>query len=142
MTMTDYRPPPLDEVAAERAQANYLRGLGLLARYGCRETMCRDCAFRPDSPESAEAATDYPSKLGTLREDLDFAFAGECDRLTTFVCHQGMPTGPKGPPDYQPPDAQGNPVGFPLCKGWAAAFDAKVAEMNERMGADGEAATD
>ncbi|NNG36924.1 hypothetical protein [Nakamurella aerolata] len=85
-----------------------------------RRSMCRDCAYRTDSPERADIGGD----------PLDFT------RATPFYCHQGVrsvarwrhPSGavieaPAGA--YDPPQtpgviyaADGRPE--PLCAGWAA----------------------
>lgn len=108
-----------------------------VARDGCRSEMCHDCAFRNDSPEMEEFRdVGFGTKVMTLLEDLEYVFAGATDRPSIFVCHQGMPTGPKGPPDYQPPrDERGNPIGFPVCAGWAKRFNQA---LNDWQGDDTE----
>jgi hypothetical protein len=98
---------------------------GLL--FGCRSSMCKDCAYRPGSPErrgDEEAAGDQE-----LLDDLVV-------RGQPFWCHQGMrrpvryrhPSGvvvAASPLEYAPPQsggrlfkADGSPAD--LCFGWAA----------------------
>lgn len=103
---------------------------------GFRRGRCRDCAFRPDSPEMKEFHETYPSKMATIHEDLDYYLSGEGVRMPIFVCHPGMPTGPKGQPDYRPPrDERGVPVGFPVCAGFRALVDSHVKELNRQLDA-------
>lgn len=98
---------------------------GLL--FGCRSSMCHDCAYRPGSPERTgdpDAAADQE-----LLDDLVV-------RGQPFWCHQGMrvPLRYRHPSgvvveasrlEYGPPIVQGRPFkadGSPadLCFGWAA----------------------
>lgn len=123
----------MDDERRERVERAVALVLAAGVRLGCRESRCHDCAYRTDSPEMADYyEAGYGTQVFTLREDLEFLFRGELDRPSLFVCHQGMPTGPGGPPDYRPPrDADGNPEGFPLCAGWLAEFDRQLRAHNE-----------
>jgi hypothetical protein len=98
---------------------------GLL--FGCRESMCEDCAFRPGSPERAGD----PDSAGDEELLDDLVVTGR-----PFWCHQGMrrpvrhrhPSGvvvEASPLEYAPPavgavpyKADGSPAD--LCYGWAA----------------------
>jgi len=109
---------------------------GLL--FGCRDSMCRDCAFRPDSPER----TDDPDAAGDQELLDELVATGQ-----PFWCHQGMrrpvryrhPSGvvvEASPLEYAPPQlgavpckADGSPAD--LCFGWAARR-AKFVEQLER----------
>lgn len=88
-----------------------------------RSEMCRDCAFRPDSPERRGDARYSHAEEGDLDELL----------LAEFACHQGMrrklkmrhPSGFEvaieidayAPPDwFRPQKADGSPAD--LCAGW------------------------
>ena len=108
---------------------------GLL--FGCRDSMCSDCAFRPGSPER----TNDPDAAGD-QELLDDLVA----RGQPFWCHQGMrrpvrhrhPSGvvvEASPLEYAPPQvgavpykADGSPAD--LCFGWAGRR-AKFVEQRE-----------
>jgi hypothetical protein len=115
-----------------------MNALRRAVRDGVREKMCHDCAFLPQSPEMIDSRQTYPSAISTLVEDLDYFFSGQSDHLSIFVCHQGMPTGPNGPPDYRPPrDEHGNPVGYPICAGWRARFDEYISAHNAKREAAG-----
>lgn len=98
-----------------------------------REKRCHDCAFNRESQEMTDLREVYPSQMATVLEDLDYYLRGEIERMPLFICHQGMPTGPKGPPDYQPPrDGHGNPVGYPICAGFVQRFNEYIAQENAK----------
>ena len=98
---------------------------GLL--FGCRSSMCHDCAYRPGSPERAGD----PDAAGDQELLDELVVSGE-----PFFCHQGVrqpvcylhPSGvtaEASPLEYDPPriggrifKADGRPAD--LCFGWAA----------------------
>lgn len=87
--------------------------------YGCQKSMCDNCAFRLDSPEVTEFAdmAIVQAQLGEILEAIDLAVEGESEYLP-FFCHQGMPTKDNGH-NFQPEtDADGMPIGYPICAGW------------------------
>jgi hypothetical protein len=69
---------------------------------------CFDCAFRAGSQERESCRTWAAIQQGIAND-------------TPFYCHQGMLVGSRG--EYVPLelDADGAPVGHPLCAGWLAA---------------------
>jgi hypothetical protein len=66
---------------------------------------CHDCAFRPQSPER-DTADGSAALRRRVREG------------QPFYCHQGMHLA-RGRYVPRETDAQGEPVGHPLCAGWA-----------------------
>jgi len=123
----------MDEIELENVESALAPIYQIAGRDGCRTQMCHDCAFRPDSPEMCEfKEVGFGTKVMTLLEDIEYTFSGQAVRPSIFVCHQGMPTGPGGPPDYQPPvDEQNNPIGFPICAGWAKRFNKRLRERED-----------
>lgn len=67
--------------------------------------MCHDCAFRPGSPERADAYGVWSRILRGVAEN------------HPFFCHQTMPTDRSG--SYCPKQNQyGHAIGHPFCAGW------------------------
>jgi hypothetical protein len=93
-----------------------------------RKEKCADCAWRPGSPEQQD-----PEEWKRLMEKADPA--GPFYQAP-FYCHERedgtiMPVGPDG--QYAPklrPD--GTPVGWPMCRGWADAFDVNMKRLVRR----------
>jgi hypothetical protein len=120
--------------ALEELSGRVMAACALVVGLGFRRSRCHDCAFRPGSPEMKEFHETYPSKMATIHEELDYYLSGEGGRVPVFFCHQGMPTGPKGPPDYRPPrDERGVPLGFPVCAGFRKLVDSCVSDLNNRL---------
>jgi len=104
--------------------------------FGCRSSMCADCAFRPGSPERRGD----PDADGDQELLDDLVIRGQ-----PFFCHQGMRRPVRyrhpsrmvveaSPLEYAPPQAGGRPfkaTGEPadLCFGWAARRAKYVAEV-------------
>lgn len=71
-------------------------------------SMCHDCAFRRDSQER-ERTSAWSAIDKSLRDG------------APFFCHQGMHVTADGRYIPLERDRQGQPVGHPVCAGWASA---------------------
>jgi hypothetical protein len=88
--------------------------------------LCRDCAFRPGSPERANG------QLDRIVADLHAAMAAE-QRFVPFFCHQDMRIGPGG--EYIPVKRHGKtgePIGHLPCRGWIAHLDGIQAQQRRQ----------